>query len=606
MTIRNLHHALEPRSVALVGATEREGALGAVALANLIAGGFEGPIWPVNPKHATVRGLACHADVAALPGAPDLAVIASPPRTLPAVVAALGARGTRAAVVLTPGLAGRRRLRKAMLEAARPHLLRLIGPDSAGLMVPSLGLNAGLAPTMARPGKLALVSQSGAIATTLVDWAAERGIGFSHVVSLGDMADVDIGDYLDLLAGDRRTTAILCYLETVPAARKFMSAARAAARLKPVVAIKAGRHPAGAAAASTHAGALAGEDAVSEAALRRAGVLRVIGLGELFDAAEVMGRFRPLARGRLGIVTNGGGAGVLALDRLADMGEEAAELAPATVAALEVLAPGARDVPNPVDIDGDAPPERYVAALGALAADPGVDVLLAMNCPTGLADPRAAARAVAEAAERGQIGGKPVLSCWLGGAAARAARGDLRARGIASYDTPARAAAAARHLTEWGRLQAALLRVPDRGEAAGLGDGGAGGAACGAGGAAARAGVAAVFAAAAEAGRRMLEPAEVAAVLGAYGVPLCPVRVVADAAAVEAAARALLAEADAVAVKLVSRDVAHKSEVGGVALDLASAEAAGEAARAIAARVADRRPGPRSTASRCSRWCAGP
>jgi acetyltransferase len=576
MTIRNLHHALEPRSVALFGASERPGARGTVVLANLVAGGFEGPLWPVNPRHATVQGLCCFADAAALPGAPDLAVIAAPARAVPGIVAAVAERGTRAAVVVTdvrdPSL------RSAMLEAARPKLMRLIGPDSAGLMVPSLGLNAGLGAAMARPGKLALVSQSGAIAATLVEWSAGRGLGFSHVVSLGGMADADVGDYLDLLAGDRRTTAILCYLETIPAPRKFMSAARAAARLKPVVAIKAGRHPAAAAAAATHAGALVGADAVVEAALRRAGVLRVTGLGDLFDAAEVMGRFRPLDRGRLGIVTNAGGAGVLAADRLIDMGGAFAAIAPETIAGLDAVLPAGWSRANPVDIDGDAPPERYVAALRALAADPGVDALLAMNCPTGLADPRAAARAVAEATERGMMGRKPVLSCWLGGAQARAARSDLREAGIASYDTPATAAAAAAHLTDWGRAQAALLRVPDRGDADQHLP------------ARAREKVAAILAGAAEDGRRLLSPGEAMAVLEAYGVSVCPTHEVADATQVEAAADELLAAADGVAVKLLSRAITHKSAVGGVMLNLDSAATAGEAALAIAARVAARRP----------------
>jgi acetyltransferase len=580
MTIRNLHHALEPRSVALFGATERASSPGAVVLANLLAGGFEGPIWPVNPKHSSVGGLPCYRDAAALPGAPDLAVIATPPRAVPAIVAALGARGTRAAV-LVGAEAMDQPLRRQALEAARPHLLRLIGPGSSGVAVPSLGLNAGLSPTLARPGRLALVSQSGAIAGALVDWAAERGIGFSHVASLGGMMDVDVGDYLNLLAFDRRTSGILLYLETVPAPRKFMSAARAAARLKPVVAIKAGRHAAGAEAAMLHTGALAAATDVADAALRRAGVLRVLGLGELFEAAEIMGRFRPLARGRLAIVTNGGGAGVLAVDRLMDVDGELAALADGTTGAIgDVLGPHWTRS-NPVDLDADAGPGRYEAVLAALGADPGVDAILAMHCPTGLSDPAEVARAVAGAVERGQIGGKPVLSCWLGGEKARGARSDLREAGIASYDTPAAAAAAVRHLTDWGRAQAALLRVPDRGEPALETP------------EAARARVAGILAAVADEGRRVLLETEANAILEAYGVPIVETRAADDPEAVAAAAQALLASANAVAVKLLSRDIVHKSEVGGVVLNLDAPEAAAEAARAIAARLARRRPDAR-------------
>lgn len=580
MTIRNLHHALEPRSVALFGASERAGSPGAAVFANLLAGGFEGPIWPVNPKHRSLGGRPCYRDVAELPGAPDLAVIATPPRAVPEIVAALGARGTRAAVVIGTE-AMDEALRRRMLEAARPHLLRVIGPGSSGIVVPSLGLNAGLSATLARPGRLALVSQSGAIASALLDWAAGRGIGFSHVASLGGMADVDVGDYLNLLAVDRRTSGILLYLETVPAPRKFMSAARAAARLKPVVAIKAGRHHAGARAAMLHTGALAAAADVADAALRRAGVLRVLGLGELFEAAEIMGRFRPLSRGRLAIVTNGGGAGVLAVDRLMDVEGELAELAESTLAAIGADLGPRWTRSNPVDLDADAGPERYRAALAALGADAGVDAILAMYCPTGLSDPSAVARAVAGAVERGQIGGKPVLSCWLGGDKARGARSDLREAGIASYETPSAAAAAVRHLTDWGRAQAALLRVPDRGEPA-LGTPEA-----------AHARVAAILEAVADEGRRVLLESEANAILEAYGVPTVETRTARGPEAVAAAAETLLARADAVAVKLLSRDVVHKSEVGGVALNLDTAEAAAEAARAIVARLARLRPGAR-------------
>ena len=299
MTIRNLDAALEPRAIAVVGAGPRAEAV----LANLAAGGFPGPV-----RNVGVAG------IAGLPEEPDLAVVATAADAVPAAIAALGARGGKVAVVLTDGITEANGLRQAMLDAARPHLLRIIGPGTLGLVVPPSRVNASLAPVAPAAGGLALVSQSGAIATVLIDWAADRGIGFSQILSLGEMADVDVGDGIDLLAQDPRTRAILLYLEAVPEARKFLSAARAAARVKPVIAIKAGRTPAAAAAAATHTGALSGADAVVEAAMRRAGILRVRGLSELFAAAETVARFRPLARARLAIVTNGGGAGVLAVD----------------------------------------------------------------------------------------------------------------------------------------------------------------------------------------------------------------------------------------------------------------------------------------------------
>ena len=294
MTVRNLDLAFRPRSVAVLGASDEAGSVGRFVMANLIGGGFEGSVWPVNPHHSEVAGLKCYRDADSLPDAPDLAVILTPAKTVPEIISELGRKGCKAAVVISAGLTSENGLRQKMLDAAKPHLLRIIGPNTIGLLVPPLKLNASFAHMDARPGSIALLSQSGAIATTLIDWAAERGIGFSHIVSLGDMADVDVADCLDLLAGDGRTRAILMYLESVPNARKFLTAARAASSLKPVIALKAGRSPQAAKAAATHTGALSGGDDVVDAALRRCGVLRVRGLAEMFDAAETVSRFRPL------------------------------------------------------------------------------------------------------------------------------------------------------------------------------------------------------------------------------------------------------------------------------------------------------------------------
>jgi acetyltransferase len=578
MTIRNLDHALRPGSVALFGATEREGSVGRVIMRNLLEGGFEGPVWPVNPKHREVMGRPCVARAAELPQAPDLAVIATPPRSVPGIIADLGEKGTRVAVVITAGLGAD--VGQRMLNAARPHLLRVIGPNTLGLMVPPLGLNATFAHMGARPGNLALLSQSGAIATALVDWAAEHGIGFSHIVSLGNMADVDVGDYLDLLAGDGRTRAILMYLETIPHARKFLSAARAAARLKPVIALKSGRHAEAAVAAATHSGALSGVDDVVEAALRRAGIVRVRGLAEMFDAAETMARFRPLERGRLGIVTNGGGAGVLAVDRLMDSSGELAELAPETIAGLDAALPTTWSRANPVDIIGDAPPERYLAAIEAVARDVGVDAMLVMNCPTALASSEAAAAAVAERLDKGRLDGKPVITCWLGGQSARGARTILREAGAASYASPAAAAAAVGHLTDWGRAQAAMLRVPDRKMEAALAatpdD--------------ARQKVAEIFARVAADQRSVLTEPEAKAALAAYGMAVPEIRVAPDPVEAGDLAGDMLKTHRALVVKLVSREITHKSDVGGVVLDIGSAMEAEEAAQGIDKRVRGQRP----------------
>ncbi len=316
MTIRNLDHALCPRSVAVIGASPEAGSVGGTLTENVLKGGFAGPIYLVNPHHRTIGGTARDPSVEALPETPELAVIATPPQTVPALIGALGEKGTRAAVVITAGFTPA--LKQAMLDAARPFLLRIIGPNCLGIAVPALGLDANFSFTQPKPGKLAFLSQSGALVTGVLDWAASHGVGFSYLVSMGDMTDVDVGDLLDLLAADVSTAAILLYLETIPAARKFMSAARSAARAKPVIVIKSGRHEASARAAATHTGALAGNDGAVEAAFRRAGLVRVGDLEDLFVAAETLTCLKPIAGNRLMIVTNGGGAGILAVDDLID------------------------------------------------------------------------------------------------------------------------------------------------------------------------------------------------------------------------------------------------------------------------------------------------
>ena len=579
MTIRNLEFMSRPRSVAVIGASDREGSVGGVVLRNIVDGGFEGAVYPVNPKYRQVMGLPCHASPADLPEAPDLAVIVTPPQTVPDVVAQLGARGVKAAVVITAGLNDRNGLRQKMLDAAKPHTLRILGPNTVGLMIPPLRLNAGFAHMAAAPGDIALLSQSGAIATSLIDWAAGRGIGFSHIVSLGDMADVDVADYIDMLAGDGKTRAIMLYLESIPHPRKFMSAARAASRIKPVIAIKPGRHEQAAKAAATHTGALSGADRVVDAALRRAGILRVEGLAELFDAVEIVARFPPLNRVRVGIVTNGGGAGVLAVDQLIDIGGELAELSGETIATLNQGLPPTWSHANPVDIIGDAPAERYGAAIKAVAADKGVDALLVLNCPTGLASPMDAAGGVAAVVDKvgngGRVDGKPVLACWLGEHTAEPARKVLRDAGIATFETPAEAASAIGYLDGWSKAQAALSQVPASGSAdiEGRIDE-----------------VRAIFRGAASEGRTILTEPEAKSVLAAYDVTVPQIMNAGSPAEAEAHAAHLLEEWDAVVVKLLSKAISHKSDVGGVVLNIETAHGAREAAQGIEARVRKVRP----------------
>jgi acetyltransferase len=574
MSVRNLEHLFRPRSVAVIGASERERSVGAVVMHNLRQGGFAGPLWPVNPKHDSIGGLAAWPSVEALPQAPDLAVICTPAITVPGLIGELGRKGTRAAVVLSAGLKAPlgesgQTIEQAMLQAAKPHLLRILGPNCVGLLVPGLGLNASFAHATARPGRLAFVSQSGALATAMLDWANMRAIGFSHFISLGDSADVDFGDVLDYLASDADTRAILLYMESVGAARKFMSAARAAARNKPVVLVKAGRAPEGAKAAASHTGALAGADDVFDAAVRRAGLLRVSSLGDLFDAAETLARARPLHGDRLAIVTNGGGAGVLAADALSLGGGHLSQLTAPTLARLDAALPATWSKGNPVDIIGDAPVERYTTALQVLLEANEVDAVLFMHAPSAIVP---SVEIAAACLPQLREANKPVLTSWLGGAVVQAAQEACERAGIPTYETPERAAAAFLQLADFRRNQAALLQTPPAAPTASAPD---------------LAAARAVIQQALDGGRELLNEPEAKTLLSAFGIPVVATRTVMNAAQAAAAASEI---GFPVVLKILSPQVSHKSDVGGVALNLQSADEVRRAADRMQQRVGELRP----------------
>lgn len=583
MTIRNLDKMFAPRSIALIGASMRAGSVGNVVLKNLTGGGYGGKIWAVNRRAAEFGGRMCDveavASVSDLPAAPDLAVIATPPQGIPDLVAELGSRGTRAAVVITAGFGELgeegRALQARMLMAARPSLMRIVGPNCLGVMVPGAGLNASFAHIAPLKGNIAFVSQSGAVITTMLDWATTRGIGFSHIVSLGGMADVDFGDMLDHLAQDPQTRSILLYVESIEHARKFMSAGRQAARLKPVMVIKAGRHAAAARAAASHTGALAGSDAVYEAAFQRAGMLRVKGLDDLFEAMETLStrpERKPLGGERLGILTNGGGLGVLATDFLIEEGGQMAELAPETLVALDAVLPRTWSRGNPVDIVGDAPAERYAAAIGIMLKDPNMDALLAINCPTAVVDNVAAARAVADAAEKS---GKPVFTSWLGDLTARVGREVFLSRLVPTYDTPSQAITAFMHQVRYRQNQRLLMEIPPAGPAWPNRDV-----------TRAREIVGRVLAEK----REWLNEPEAKSLLSAYGIPAVDTRVAHDG---EEAARIAAEIGFPVALKIFSPDITHKTDVGGVALGLEGSDAVREAASRMLAMVSAAAPGAR-------------
>ncbi|WP_182086476.1 bifunctional acetate--CoA ligase family protein/GNAT family N-acetyltransferase [Aureimonas sp. ME7] len=571
MSIRNLDALFEPRSIALVGASNRAGSVGAVLARNLFGSGFQGPVMPVNPRESSIRSVVCYPSIAELPVAPDLALVATPAAGVPAVVDELGARGARAAVVISSGFD--EGSRAALLAAARPHLLRVVGPNCLGVLSPPASLNASFAHLTPRAGDLAFVSQSAAITTTVLDWADVREIGFSHVISTGDMSDVDIGDLLDYLALDARARAILLYVETITDARKFMTAARIAARTKPVVVIKAGRR-AGAVRQDPFGRAGAqGADDVYDAAFRRAGMLRVGSLRELFEAVATLATGLRLKGDRLSVVTNSEAAGILAMDALADLGGRLAVPTPALAERLAGVLVRPFASAGPVALPPDAGAEAYAGVLEAILRDGEQDAVLVMNCPQAIADGTQAARATLERGR--EFRRTPILTCWLGERAARGARRLFAASSVPTYQTPDESVRAFLQLVTYRRNQDLLMETPAAAPAALRGRG---------------AQADAILDGALGVGRTVLSEPETRAFLSAWGIPIVETR---TAHGGEEAAELAEAIGFPVALKILSPDVAHKSDVGGVRLDLGSRAAVLEAAERMVLEVARFRPGAR-------------
>jgi acetyltransferase len=582
MSTYRLDKLFSPRSVAVVGASPRDTSPGRAVLRNLRAAAFAGSIDLVNPRYGEIEEIKAVKSIAELPQAPDVIVIATPPASIPDIVTAAGEKGVATAIIITAGLGhGEGSLADACEQAARATGLRLIGPNCLGVLSPRAKLNASFAARMPPTGDLALISQSGAITAGLVEWSAAHGIGFSAVVSLGDKIDVDFGDLLDFFALDGATRAILLYVESINNARKFMSAARAAARVKPVVVVKSGRHAQGAKAAQTHTGALAGSDAVYDAAFRRAGLLRVLDLDELFAAAETLGRVRPFPGKRLAILTNGGGVGVLAVDRLADLGGTLAAISTETMRKLNEALPPIWSHANPVDIAGDADAARYTAALEQLIEDRENDAILVMNVPTALASAQDAATSIATTAQSHRnsvIRPKPIFAVWVG--SSDAVTPTFEAAGIPSYATESDAVRGFMHLVHYREALEALMATPPSLPQDFKPDV-----------AAARA----VVEAAAQRGRTWLDPIEITQLLAAYSIPITPAVLARNAEEAAAAAAPFLAEGSGIVAKILSPDIVHKSEVGGVRLNLTSERAVREAVADILSRARAAKPDARIT-----------
>ena len=571
MSSYNLDVFFRPRNVVVVGASARANSVGNILVNNLMAGNYKNKMFLVNPKGGEIAGLPVAKSVSEVDGKPDLAVIAVGPQFVPEVIEQLGQKGARGAVIITAGLgSGEGSITQEVLDIADKYKIRVIGPNCVGILAPPAGLNGSFCHLPGLKGDVALISQSGAIVTSVADWATRHHIGFSALVSLGDKADVDFGDMLDYFAMDFGTRAILLYVESIKDARKFMSSARAAARAKPIVLIKSGRHAEGATAAASHTGALAGVDAVYDAAFERAGLLRVDDLDEFFDAVETLTHVRKLKGPNLSILTNGGGIGVLAVDDLIDVGGQLAKLTDETTEKLNACLPATWSKANPVDIIGDAGPERYKESLEILMEDKSTDAILVMACPTALADTDASAKAIVEVYKERKKSGKrvlPLFAAWLGG-------GDevgqiFEEAGIPHFPTPADAIRGYSYVVKHRQVQNELMRMPPA-----LGDFEPD-----------YASARAVFDKALGEGKKWLNAVEFTKVLEAYDLPIAASYAASSGQEAAKLAAPLIRQHGAAVVKIDSPDIQHKSDMGGVILDLASTEAVAVAADDVIARA---------------------
>ena len=562
-----------PKSVAVIGASDRTESVGGIVFRNMLDSGYHGKLYAINPAHEQIQEQRAYASIEQIGAPVELAVICTKAETVPHIIEACGKHGVRAAVVLSAGFSEigshGAEIEREMLAAARTYGVRIIGPNCLGIMRPGIGLNATFFNGSVKPGNLALVSQSGALCTAILDWAPPNDIGFSSVVSMGTAADVDFGEILDYLASDPKTQSILIYVEGIRIARGFMSALRAAAHSKPVFVIKVGRHDAGSKAVRSHTGALVGSDDVFDAALRRAGVVRVMSIGGLFSAAQSLASRHKYSGNRLAIVTNGGGPGVMAIDRAVDLGVTVAGLSEQSITKLNEVLPATWSHNNPVDIIGDATPERYRDAVAICMEDEGVDGVLVILTPQAMTQPLEVAQMLLETASRFN---KPLLTCWMGDTQIRAGRALFAQSHVPAFRTPEAAVEAFSYLTDFYRNQRLLAqtpgplshhREPDVEGARML-----------------------VENALAER-RKVLSEMESKALLAAFHIP------VASTMVARSPGEALMLAQELgfpVAMKINSPDITHKSDAGGVLLNLGNAAAVRAAWHEIVETVQRNRP----------------
>ena len=563
-----------PKTVAVIGATEKEGSVGRTILSNLIASPFGGTVFPVNPKRPNVLGIKAYPSISAVPDPVDLAIIVTPAKTVPGIVSECVAAGVKGAIIISAGFKEIGpvgvELERQVLEQARLGKMRIIGPNCLGLMSPPTGLNATFASSMARPGNVGFISQSGALCTAILDWSFRENVGFSAFISIGSMLDVDWGDLIYYLGDDPRTESIVIYMESIGNARSFLSAAREVALTKPIIVIKAGRTEAAAKAAASHTGSLAGSDDALDAAFRRCGVLRVKTIDDLFNMAEVLAK-QPRPKGpRLTILTNAGGPGVLATDALISEGGKLAELSTATVESLKKILPPAASTNNPIDILGDADPERYAKALEIAAADPNSDGLLVILTPQAMSDPTQTAERIKSF---GRIEGKPMLASWMGGANVEAGEGILNRAKIYTFPYPDTAAHVFNYMWQYTYNLRGLYETP----VLGVDEGSCTSEICDVPLAKI------IIDSARNQGRTLLTEFESKQLLASYGIPTVETHIAkTEDEAVE------IAEAIGypIVLKLYSETITHKTDVGGVKLNLKDAIAVRQAYQNIQAAIA--------------------
>ncbi len=562
----------QPESVALIGATENPGSVGRTVLWNLISTPFGGTVYPVNPKRPSVLGIRAYPSIGAVPEKVDLVVVTTPAKTIPGIIRECVETGVKAAVVISAGfkelgpegLA----LETQVLEEAAKGGMRIIGPNCLGVMSPQSGLNATFARGMALPGNVGFISQSGALCTAVLDWSLREQVGFSAFVSIGSMADVGWGDLIDYLGQDPRTRSILLYMESIGDARAFLSAAREVALTKPIIVIKPGRSAAAAKAAASHTGSLTGSDEVLEAAFRRSGVLRVNDIADLFDMAEVLAKQPRPAGPRLAIVTNAGGPAVLATDALVTAGADIADISQETMEELNKILPAAWSHNNPMDILGDAAPERYAKALEIVAKDPNADGMLVILTPQSMTDPTKTAEQLKPYAS---IEGKPVLASWMGGTEVAAGEEILNRAGIPTFSYPDTAARAFVYMWRYaynlrGLYETPMLAASEESEAD-------------------RAKADNIIQTVRKSGRTILTEFESKQLLATYGIPTVETRIAAEVDQAVALAKEI---GFPVVLKLYSETITHKTDVGGVQLNLSNEDAVRAAFHGIQAAVAEK------------------